>query len=345
MSSEPEITSNQAEILEPGASAISLNALKLSLAQQIAPIRWRGAISRLANQVGRGTPMEEAVAALSSTTPPELRALLAEAMHTSEPASLLVEAIRVREDVRRNWRELMSLILYPTLLLVFAIAVGVAFSFMMQSMVSLDWIEDFGLRGGAEVYNNLVDQHHAIVGLAMICTWVGVVLLTLAIAGPAWAWISVVGGIAVIGKPLRWVSLQEILNRYQLFIAQGMSTTDTADAVARSFRSSGQSTVAAAIARRIHAGVPLGQAIGSSMLSDGVCRPALLMLDQRETDMAQSLRETAELLGMLVEQRCRTLSAVLPVFVLCLVGTILWATLSAYFMALRPLLMMITSLV
>lgn len=344
MSLQPENSSNQAEILEPGASAISLDALKLRLAQQIAPFRWKGAIASLANQVAGGAPLGEAVAGLKASTPVELRSLLAEAMQTAEPASLLVEAIRVREDVRRNWRELMGLILYPALLLGFAIAVGVAFSFTMQSMIDFEWIEEFGLAGGEQVHNNLVDQHHAIVGLAMICTWVGVVLLTLAIAGPAWAWVSVVGGLVVIGKPLRWVSLQEILNRYQLFIAQGMSTTDTADAVARSFRSSGQSTVAAAIARRIHAGVPLGKAIGSSMLSDGVCRPALLMLDQRESDMAQSLRETAELLGMLVEQRCRTLSAVLPVFVLCLVGTILWATLSAYFMGLRPLLMMITSL-
>ena len=344
MTSEPENSSNQAEVLEPGTAAVSLDALKLRLAQQIAPIRWKGSITRLANEVNSGTAMDEAVAALPASTPAELRALLVEAMQTSEPASLLVEAIRVREDVRRNWRELMSLILYPALLLAFAITVGLAFSYTMQSMVDFEWIEEFGLPGGEQVRNNLIDQHHAIVGLAMICTWVGVVLLTIAVVAPAWAWVSVVGGLVVIGKPLRWVSLQEILSRYQLFIAQGMSTADTADAVARSFRNSGQSTVAAAIARRIHAGVPLGQAIGSSMLSDGVCRPALLMLDQRGSDMSQSLRETADLLGMLVEQRCRTLSAVLPLFVLCFVGTILWATLSAYFMGLRPLLMMITSL-
>lgn len=344
LSSEMSNSVTAAQVLEGGAGGISLDGLKLRLAVQVAPRGWRRSLGRLATAVDQGHPLDEAFHAVQLSLPKELRCLMSEALSVGDPVGLLLEALRVRDEVGRNWRELMMLIAYPLCLFGFALSVAVAFSFVMTQTVSFAWIEEFGFAGFEYVQAGLLDQHHAILGLGIVTGWVAVVLLTIFFVGPTWAWVAVVGGIVVFGKPLRWISLQEILYRFNLFVSQGLGTSEAAAAVSRSFGRSSQSVVTQTIASRIAAGVPLGRAMSLSMLSDGLCRPALLMLDLRGQDMSRALLETAELFGVLVEQRCQTLRAILPVFLLCLIGTILWGTLCSYIMGLVPLISLITSL-
>lgn len=343
-SSEPPNSTEPAEILDTVAGALTLDALKLRMAALVAPRRWRTAIQKTSQAIDDGKSLEESFRDNRNAMPAECVALFQEALRTPDPAGLLVQALVTRKEVRESWREFIALIMYPGCLFVFAISVAISFSYLMQSMVTLEWIEEFGLAGLDYVENGIRDQHHAMVGLGMITGWIAIVMLSIFWVGPAWAPLAVVGGIILIGRPLRWINLRELLKRFQLFIDQGLNTGDAAKAVSRSFASGGQAVVAKAVSQRIESGVPLGKSIGESMLSDGLCRPTLLMLDLRQDQLPKALGDTADLIGQLTEQRCHTLATILPVFGLFLVGTLIWASISAYIQTLLPLISMITSL-
>ncbi len=90
--------------------------------------------------------------------------------------------------------------------------------------------------------------------------------------------------------------------------------------------------------------MPVGRAFASSMLSDGLCSPALLLLDEEDAQTSAGFLRSARLLGRLAEQRCRVLGMVMPVLLLLIVGTIIWATISCYTMMFLPLVNMISSL-
>lgn len=317
-----------------------LNSVKLRLAQQYAPWRWRSWIESVAVAIEQGVPLDVAIGKVRSFAPPELGTLVDSALQVGAPAQLILDALRTRESLRRNWQELWTLLLYPTITLVFATLIGVMFS----SVMDVDFLAEFGLSGADQILATVNDQKQSMYGLAFVLGWTILVLGTIAVIGPAWALTSIIGGIRVFGRPLRWINLSEILHRYQLFIGQGLPTTDAASAVSRSFSSSSQRYAAEGIERRIRQGTSLGDAFAATTLSDGLCRPALRMLDHRGAELSSALAETSELFQNMVEQRCRALSGVMPLFMLLIVGSVVWSIFSCYLLAFMPLVSMITSL-
>ncbi|MEZ6133339.1 MAG: type II secretion system F family protein [Pirellulaceae bacterium] len=330
----------QAEILSSGT--ITLDALKLRLAATVAPRRWRSRLQQLAQRIDGGEPLEQAVT--RTQMPQALSGLMREAVQLPDPAQFVLDTMQAREEVQSTWRAFIALVSYPLLLLLFATFIGAAFSMSIRGMVDFSELEDFGLRGFAEVKANIEDQHAALLGMAIAMGWVALVMLTIAVVGPEWALSAVLGGFLIIGRPLRWLSLQEILYRYYLFVEQGISDSSLGERVARSFGNSSGAIVAASIARRVQAGTPLGRSLAMSMYADGLCRPTLQLLDEQNERLPQACLRAARLLGALAEQRCHVLSMVVPVFLLAVVGTILWATISCYIMVFFPLVNMISAM-
>ena len=317
-----------------------LNSVKLRLAKQYAPRRWRAWIESIARSLEQGIPLDAAVGKVRSSAPLELGALVDSAMQVGAPTQLILDALRTRESLRSSWKELWTLLLYPTVTLVFAVSIGVMFS----SVMDFGFLEEFGLKGADQVLATVNDQRQSMYGLAFVMGWTLVILGTIAVLGPAWALTSILGGVRVFGRPLRWINLSEILHRYQLFISQDLPTVAAAAAVSRSFSSSSQRYAAEGIERRVRQGSSLGEAIAATSMSDGLCRPALRMLDHRGEDLSCALAETSELLQHMVEQRCQSLSGVMPLFVLLIVGSVVWSVFSCYLLAFMPLVSMITSL-
>ena len=317
-----------------------LNSVKLRLAQQYAPRRWRAWIELVASALEQGVPLDTAIGRVRSSAPHELGALVDSAMQVAAPAQLLLDALRTRELLRSSWKELWILLLYPTVTLVFAISIGAMFS----SMMDFGFLTEFRLSGAEQVLATVNDQRQSMYGLLFVMGWTLLVLGTIAVLGPAWALTSIIGGVKIFGRPLRWINLSEILQRYQLFIVQGLPTVDAATAVSLSFSSSAQRYVAQGIERRIRQGASLGNAFAASSMSDGLCRPVLRMLDHRGAELSNALAETSELLQHMVDQRCRSLSGVMPLFVLLIVGSVVWSVFSCYLLALMPLIGMLTSL-
>jgi type II secretory pathway component PulF len=334
----------EAEILEETSGSRVISAMRLRLIESSAPRRWRHGLAQIRSSVNSGDGLEEAFAKHERELPEELRCLFRESLRVPDPTYLLAEILRFREHSRATWRSLLVMITYPTTLFLFALAIGIAFSYSMRSMVQTDWIADFGLTGFDHIDAIITDQHNSIVGLGFISLWVAIVLLTVYFVGPSWAWVSVVGGMIVVGKPLRWLNLRELVHRYYLFIEQGVDPAEVAPTVARSFSNSSQSVVARAVARRVESGVPLGRALGNSILADGLCRPTLYLLDHQADKLSASLLSTSDLLGRITDRRCQALSAVLPLFLLIMVGTVVWSALTTYYLALTPLITMISAL-
>lgn len=337
------IESTQAEIVAGGGME-AIDGMRMRLVERTAPKNWRPALGAVAGDMERGIPLKESFEKRQQKMPRELRCLMGELISLPDPSTALIRAIRFRAESRAGWQSFIALTTYPTVLLVFALVVGIAFSFCMRSMARLDWLQDMGIRTIANIDSLTADQHNAIVGLGLVTFWVIAVLATVYFVGPPWAWVAIVGGMVVVGKPMRWMSLREILFRYHLLMVQGADLGTLPQSVARSFSNGSQALVAKAIAKRVDRGVSLGRAFGHSMLSDGLCRPALHLLDHKNNNMAEGLRETSELLGTMVDQRCRTLANILPIFALALVGTIVWGALSSYYLALAPLVTLISAL-
>ena len=174
------------------------------------------------------------------------------------------------------------------------------------------------------------DQHQANLGAAMVFGWLALMLAMLRWVGPSWAWTAVVGGFTLIGRPLRWIKLQEILLRFKMLVDQGVPDAELANAVARSFAASSQSFATMHVARRVQAGMPIGLALSTTMLSDGLCQPVLLLLDSPDARFADACDKGASLLGEMTRRRLQLLTSLMPLFVLLLVGSVLWAMLSMY---------------
>ena len=337
----PQLPATNSVVLPAEVTADEmLNSVKLRLAQQYAPRRWQGWIGTVADAVERGSALDVAMAKVRSKAPRELGALADSAMTVADPAQLILDSLRNRTGLRRSWYALWLMLVYPCVTLVFAVFVGTFFS----SMMDFQFLEEFGLTGAKEALAAAQDQKQAMYGMAFIVGWTLLTLATVAVFGPTWALTAVMGGMRLFGRPLRWINLSEILHRYHLFFSQGLATADAAAAVTRSFASSAQRYAAEGIQNRVMQGMSLGDALATSSLSDSLCRPTLRMLDHRGTEPTVALLETSQLLQHLVDQRCRSLSSVIPVLVLLLVGSIIWSILGCYVLALLPLASMITSL-
>lgn len=330
----------QAEILD-GSSL--LDALKLRLAAQQATPGWQKSLASLASQLDQGVALEAAIGNLARA-PRALKNLLDESLLVPNPTSLVLAAVRVQASNRQSWQAVTRLVAYPLVLLGLSLVVGVAFSWLIGRTLPVNVYREFDLSGIEPLIGFIDDQYQSVLGMALSYVFAVLVFLTILVAGPPWAWAAVVSGIVLVGRPLRWIALREILQSYQMFISQGLSSVAAAEAVARLFRHSSHSVAAAMLAQRIEAGIAPGQSLCLSLLSDGLTRPALRLLDLRGSHLPQALAETVELLGRLIEQRCRALSTILPFFLLMIVGSTIWATLCTYLFGLLPLITMITSL-
>lgn len=326
-------------------SGVALDLLRLRLSAQVAPRSWKPAIETLQQKLRSGVDLRAAASDQSLSMPAELRRLFAEAFRVPDPAGLVLEALRIRRRSRTIWHDFIWAMIYPLGLFLLAVLVSLIFNYCMGLMVSLAWLEDFGFSGVERVQAGIADQSHASVGLAVATFWFIAILATVRIVGPAWAWTSVVGGLIIVGKPVRWISLEELLHRYRLFTGSGLDTATATEATAKSLSRSAQSVVAERVARQVRAGIPLGEAISDSLFADSLSRPIIRFLDvDSGTPLEQRLEQCAETLRTITYRRCQTLVTVLPLIAMIVVGTMICSSMLSYMTAFRPLVQMITSL-
>ncbi|MEM8732689.1 MAG: type II secretion system F family protein, partial [Planctomycetota bacterium] len=139
------VESTQAVVIEGGGME-AIDGLRMRLVEKTAPKNWQTVIGDIAGDIERGVPLEDSFSQRQQRMPSELRCLMGELISLPDPSTALIRAIRFRSESRASWRSFIALTTYPTILLVFALAVGIAFSFCMRSMAKLDWLADVGIK-------------------------------------------------------------------------------------------------------------------------------------------------------------------------------------------------------
>lgn len=339
---QPDDSGMQAQIVEPSSAVGTIDALNLRIALEAGPRRWRAGIKRVLDTLQIGQPLEQALLANQSQLPKDLRSLFAAAMKLPEPTKFILDCVVIpRETNFLKW-QLRIMIVYPLLMLsltagICALVCGVLYNLLSEGF------SDFGLTGFDAALSYVEDQKAAIGAMFVIVVWSGIVWATVRWLGPSWAPSAVLGGLPLIGKPMRWGYLYELLIRYGLVYQQVPDSAGGAAIVAASLRESPLEIVAELTAKRIRSGVSLGNALAQSMLCDGLSAPAILSVDHA-TRLPEACVKVAENLKSSAESRCRVVSGILPFFVLILIGTMIWGTISGYLAILQSLIIMVTAL-
>jgi type II secretory pathway component PulF len=326
MSTEHDST---ALVSPPVSASQLLDGMRLKLAAQVAPRAWRSPLGRLIDRLQAGVPLEAAVR--QTSLPTELQSLFREALQLREPTGFVLDVLRARSQLQHSIGNLTLSLVYPLLLLALSVVGGFALSYELQEVIAMDELD-------AATVQPALDQHQALWASVLVMGWTGTMLLLLRWVGPKWAWTSVVGSFALVGRPLRWIKLQEILWRFKFLVDQGVPDAQVAQAAARSFEASSQAFATLYVARQVRAGMPIGAALSATMLSDSLCQPSLMLLDHSDGRFSEACEKCANLLGQMIHQRCRLLTTLVPIFLLVLVGSIIWSVLSTYLYVLWRLL-------
>lgn len=315
-----------AELLESFNVGAMQESLYLKLSLHCLPGRWRNSMKRLIDAIDSNVPLEQAVHQFQNKLPGEFHAILLAALQLPEPGKFVLHTMNGRMERQRLTRSLVSVLTYPMALLVAAILLSSAASFLLAPVL-IQLTEDFGLTG---VNKSVVeDQQAASRGMLAVFFWTMLVGLSLRWIGPKWASFSVWSGLPYLGKALRWISLYEILHRLEGVAEQGLGGIPALQRVADSFVSSPLEAAFLHILRRNEAGMCIGASLSRSLLSDGLCGPVLLSLDH-QTQGRPDFSRAAHVLRRLSEIRLNTLTTIFPFLAFVLIVSIVVGTVSSY---------------
>jgi type II secretory pathway component PulF len=330
-----------AEALAAGETA-NLDSLNLQIAMQIAPRSWLSSLQRLAESTERRVPLEEAISQHAPSMSREFRSLAMASLKLPEPTQFLLDAIVARRDSQGIRWHLVLMFIYPLIMILF----GAGICFLVSSVLLVlmtEGIADFGLSGYEQMQSQISDQRMALMALVSIVGWCIAVGLTLRIVGPRWAGVAVIGGLPLFGKPLRWINIAEIVQRLALTSKQVKAPIQALEAMAASFVGSSNEIVASQALARTRSGALIGSSLSRSVLSDGLCAPLLLSIDNY-ANQAEGCEKAAQTLRRVTDVRCKFLGMMLPLFLIITLLTIVWGTLSGYFSIMVLMMKLITSL-
>ncbi len=321
-----------------------LDSMRLVLAAGYAPRKWRQGLNWLAGQIDRGVALDVAITQGKAQLPSTLVRLLVSALPTRSPCQFILDAIQLRNQSRYSWRFLWYTLAYPLAILVLTVGIVAIVTILVTQAVDVDSLENFGLAGTAEARRLIQDQADAILALTYVTAWTILVPLTIAVAGPPDALMSILGGLIVFGRPARWIAMSELLARFELFLSQGLNPIEAAGQLEKSF-SGVQCRAAAFLKQQLQQGLSMGEALADLPDTDRYCRPCLLALDDAGVDTPAMLKNLATLFSQMAEERCQALRGVFPPVIILLGVSILWGMINGYLAAFAPIFQMITSLI
>lgn len=332
-----------AQIIEPASAVATLDTLHLKIAIQAAPLRFRPGFAKILEAMDQGQSLQVAVEKIRSTLSSRARPLVDAALRLPEPTKFLLDVTCATESHSRlNW-QVRILLIYPLVLIGITAAICAMICRSLNVIVN-EGIGEFGLAGYEVVANLVADQLSANIAIFAAVVWCLVIALTIRLCGPSWSFVAVLGGLPIIGKPLRWLSLSELLSCYASALRQIDEPRKATEVTAGSFQNSDLEMVAQLVHQRILGGTSLGTAISQSLLSDSLCTPVLLTLD-RTRELSAACQRVSDTIKTMAEARLRLVSGIIPLLVLATIATIVWGTLGGYVSILMLMVRMMTSMI
>ena len=323
-----------------------LDALRLSLAAQLAPSGWRKSLHWLAQQIAAGCTWEDALHHGDWHPPATLHALVATALASGQPALIVLEVLERRAHTQRSWRTLLSSLAYPLVLLVIALGLtGFTMFMICQAFDSSSVDPLFGIRDIEQVNLVVADLRHTLYGIGITMAWFALLVITIGLLATPLARFNLLGHIPLFGKPFRWLALGDFLARLAVFSRHQATLSPLLQTVAASYGNDPLSMIADRVSLRIAEGMSLHQALHRTILSDRQAGVALTLIDLQTNDFSQSVTEASQLLEQMACQTCERLSFLLPLFVLLLVASLMWATWSVCSLILMAGFSLLSSLI
>ncbi|RMF39063.1 MAG: hypothetical protein D6753_14670 [Planctomycetota bacterium] len=317
----------EAEVIHLGGA---VDALKLGIAVQWAPRRWRKALQDMQQRVQRGETLDAAYRAAARRMPAEMQSLWQEAFQTNDPCGLVQSALQVRMRQGIYWRQLVGTLAYPLSLLYATIIVAVGFNYALSVGVDLSWVAELGVDGFDRIQAAAADQLAAVQAVGVFALWLLVIAAAVRWLGPRWAWLAVAGGVAYVGAPLRYLAFSSLLRRILVFIQSGAGEGQAITAAARSLRGSELEMVGRGLQARLTHGLSLGNALAESLLADRITRPILRTLDHAPGEMGPAIESAADLLDRMGDMQCRMIRRILTPLVIISVPVLLFSTFATY---------------
>lgn len=306
------------------------DAIKLRIAAQLAPRRWRRELERLGAEIEQGRDWQKAIDDVTKRRP-DLGYILSAALAAGHPASITMNLIQQRAISRVSWQGLLSSLAYPLILLAIALLVGSLMSMSMLGMVTSTWNEagDRLLPFDAPVMNRVQEFYDASIGGLFLVAWgIGLAVLAYWIATPN-AWLKLMGSVPVFGRPYRWLHLSDLLTRISVFSQFQPALDRTLTLTAQSFGAQAPAAISLYLAQAIEQGEALPNAIHKTIVSDSRAGMALTLIDP--SDLSGSTLRASRLVDEMILATCNQLRLILPVFIMLLVASIIWGTWSSYF--------------
>lgn len=301
---------------------VALDVLKLRIAVQLAPRRWRDGLERLTSNLEAGAGWEEAVAHCSGASG-RLKSLVAAAVEAGHPADITLAILRRRANMLQSWQQMVSALLYPTLLLFIALIVGSFTGLTMMKFTNDPW--DIGSTSGL-----VRDFNDTAIGALLIMAW-SLLMITSAyfLASPQ-AWLKLVGATPLVGRPYRWLAMSELLSRVSVFSQYRPQLPEALRMTARSYGTDALSTIAEHIANEVEQGKGFRAALHHTILSDERAGVTLTLIEMDSVHFSDSLVRASLLLEQMSQYLCTRLKLVYPVFVLLAIASLVWGAWASY---------------
>ena len=299
------------------------DALQLKIAAQLAPRRWRSDIEQLLRDLESGRDWPQAVESLTKRRA-DLGALVSAALAAGHPARIILSLFQKRAASRASWQHLVLSLVYPLALLVGGLVVGSLMALATMGFLTRDWSMP-----DPAMYARVEEFYDAAVGGLLLIAWLLVLVVLAYCSASRSAWLKLVGGVPVLGRPYRWMKLSELLSRISVFSQYQPVLGTSLELTQQSFGSNALAPISGYLVEAIESGEALPNAIHKTIISDARVGMALTLIDS--SDLSGSTQRASRMVDQMIMATCNQLRLILPAFILLVVASIIWGTWSFYF--------------
>ena len=193
-----------------------IDALKLQLALELAPTRWRHALSRFSIQIRDGKVWNDAV--VSARAPRALKHLLLAVAHCPDPPETLCHWLRAKRG-NKTLTQAFQPLLYPTLLLLATFLVTSGMAWIGSTlMAGHEWIDWRTGRTDNLIARLFYSQWSRSLGAAALVGWLVLVGFIVFFFGAPLTRLCLAIDLPAFGKLIRWYMFRDLTQSLSVFM-------------------------------------------------------------------------------------------------------------------------------
>ena len=330
-SREALLTADESAELSAHVAHLARSGLPLSeglraLAAEHVSHRLGRLLRSIAEQLDRGTTIEEALHSHGDRFPPHMRGLLLAGIRTSRLAEVLERYVNNRRTAVQRRRQAWLSLAYPTLLLLLTLALLMFSNFFivpetvnLYSDFELEMPEIFMVR----VWLSREATPYFAASLACLLAAFG----ALRIMEGRGAWLRIIVRIPLIGPIWRWSSLAELSHLLGLLIDQRVPMPEALVLTADGIDDTELAAACRELSTKVDAGVSFGDAVAEEKRFPGTVVPLVRWGEQSDA-LPEALQATAAMFEGRVDIQLSLVRVVVPplVFLVVIAAAIFMVT-------------------